>query len=133
MATAKRPTSPHLQIYKWGPHMALSILHRTSGVALGGGTLLLAWWLISLASGPEEYALFQRCMGSILGKIVLMGFTVALTLHMCNGIRHLFWDMGKGFEVETTARSNIMVFMGTIVLTILSWVIGYGLLSGGNL
>lgn len=127
MTTIKRPTSPHLQIYKWGGHMALSILHRASGVALGGGTLLLAWWLIALASGPDEYALFQTCMRSIVGKIVLMGFTLALMLHLCNGIRHLFWDMGKGLDVETTARTNIMVFLGTVILTAIAWVIGYGL------
>lgn len=128
MATTKRPTSPHLQIYKWGPHMALSILHRASGVALGGGTLLLAWWLMALATGPDAYEQFQYCMSSIIGKIVLLGFTLSLMLHMCNGIRHLFWDMGMGFEVETTARSNMLVFLGTAVLTALSWAIGYGLI-----
>jgi len=108
--------------------MTLSILHRASGVALGGGTLLLAWWLIALASGPDEYALFQTCMSSILGKTVLLGFTLALMLHLCNGIRHLFWDMGKGLDIETTARTNILVFLGTIILTALSWAIGYGLI-----
>lgn len=128
MATTKRPTSPHLQIYKWGPHMALSILHRISGVALGGGTLLLAWWLIALAAGPDEYARFQFCMSSIVGKAVLMGFTLALMLHLCNGIRHLFWDMGMGFDIETTARTNMLIFLGTAVLTALSWAIGYGLI-----
>ena len=128
MASLKRPTSPHLQIYKWGPHMALSILHRASGVALGGGTLLLAWWLISLASGPDEYALFQDCMNSLIGKAVLLGFTLALMLHLCNGVRHLFWDMGMGLDVETTARTNMLVFLGTAVLTAVAWVIGYGML-----
>ena len=128
MASLKRPTSPHLQIYKWGPHMALSILHRVSGVALGGGTLLLAWWLISLASGPDEYALFQDCMNSLIGKAVLLGFTLALMLHLCNGVRHLFWDMGMGLDVETTARTNMLVFLGTAVLTAVAWVIGYGML-----
>lgn len=128
MSTTKRPTSPHLQIYKWGPHMALSILHRVSGVALGGGTLLLAWWLIALASGPDAYQQFQYCMSTIFGKAVLMGFTLSLMLHMCNGIRHLFWDMGMGFEIEITARTNMLVFLGTAVLTALSWVIGYGLI-----
>ena len=128
MATTKRPLSPHLQIYKWGPHMALSILHRASGVALGGGTLLLAWWLIALASGPDAYDQFQICMSSLVGKAALMGFTLALMLHLCNGIRHLFWDMGMGFDVETTARANWLVFLGTAVLTALSWVIGYGLI-----
>jgi len=128
MTTIKRPTSPHLQIYKWGPHMALSILHRASGVALGGGTLLLAWWLIALAAGPDEYAQFQTCMSSIFGKIILLGFTLALMLHLSNGIRHLFWDMGRGLDVITTARTNILVFLGTVVLTALAWVIGYGLI-----
>lgn len=128
MATTKRPTSPHLQIYKWGPHMALSILHRASGVALGGGTLLLAWWLIALSSGPEQYEQFLICMRSPIGKVVLMGFTLALMLHLSNGIRHLFWDMGKGMEIETTARTNILVFLGTVILTAIAWVIGYGLI-----
>ncbi len=128
MATTKRPTSPHLQIYKWGPHMVLSILHRVSGVALGAGTLFLAWWLIALASGPEAYDQFLTCMGSIVGKIFLLGFTLSLMLHLCNGARHLFWDMGVGFEVETTARTNMLVFLGAAVLTALSWAIGYGLI-----
>ena len=128
MTTVKRPTSPHLQIYKWGPHMALSILHRASGVALGGGTLLLAWWLIAIASGPDEYAQFQTCLSSIYGKIALLGFTLALALHLCNGIRHLFWDMGKGFEVEVTAQTNILVLLGAVILTGLSWAFGYGLI-----
>ncbi len=128
MATLKRPTAPHLQIYKWGPHMVLSILHRTTGVALGGGSLLLAWWLIALAAGPEAYEQFQFCMRTIAGKIVLLAFTLCLMLHLCNGIRHLFWDMGMGFEVEDTARSNILVFLGMVGLTALSWSIGYGLI-----
>lgn len=108
--------------------MALSILHRASGVALGGGTLLLAWWLMALASGPDAYEQFQFYMSSIVGKAVLMAFTLALMLHLCNGVRHLFWDMGIGFDIETTARTNILVFLGTAVLTVLSWVIGYGLI-----
>lgn len=128
MSTVQRPTSPHLQIYKWGAHMALSIFHRITGVALGAGMLLLAWWLIALASGPDAYASFTECMSSVLGKLVLFGFTYALMLHLCNGIRHLFWDMGRGFELETTARSNMLVILGSIVLTVLAWLVGYGLI-----
>ena len=128
MAPVKRPTSPHLQIYKWGPHMALSILHRASGIALGAGTLFLAWWLIALAAGPAEYGYFQEMMRSGVGKTILLVFTLALMLHLCNGIRHLFWDMGKGFEIATTARTNMLVFLGTVVMTGLTWIIGYGLL-----
>lgn len=128
MSTVQRPTSPHLQIYKWGAHMALSIFHRITGVALGAGMLLLAWWLVALASGPDAYAAFRECMSSVLGKLVLFGFTYALMLHLCNGIRHLFWDMGRGFELETTARSNMLVILGSIVLTVLAWLVGYGLI-----
>jgi len=130
MAITKRPTSPHLQIYKWGGHMLLSILHRASGVALGAGTLFLAWWLVALATGPDDYALFQTYMRSIAGKVVLFAFTLALMLHLCNGIRHLFWDKGVGLDVETTQRTNFLVFLGTIILTLLSWAIGYGLVQG---
>jgi len=128
MSTVQRPTSPHLQIYKWGAHMALSIFHRATGVALGAGTLLLVWWLVALASGPDAYAQFRVCMASVAGKIILFGFTYALMLHLCNGIRHLFWDMGRGFELETTAKSNILVILGSILLTLLAWAVGYGLI-----
>ncbi|NOZ42706.1 MAG: succinate dehydrogenase, cytochrome b556 subunit [Alphaproteobacteria bacterium] len=128
MAIIKRPTSPHLQIYKWGGHMVLSILHRASGVALGAGTLLLVWWLMALAAGPDDYARFQLYMGSIVGQLVLLAFTLAVTLHLCNGLRHLFWDTGAGLDIVTTRRTNILVFLGTIILTILSWAAGYGLL-----
>lgn len=127
---SRRPTSPHLQIYTWGLHMALSIFHRATGVGLGVGTLLLAWWLWAVASGPESYEQFRICMDSIIGKVVLFGFTWALMLHLCNGIRHLFWDMGRGFELDATARSNILVLIGSVVLTLLAWAIGYGLILG---
>ncbi|WP_138380990.1 succinate dehydrogenase, cytochrome b556 subunit [Luteithermobacter gelatinilyticus] len=128
MARVQRPLSPHLQVYKWGLHMVLSILHRATGAALGAGTLLLAWWLIALASGPEQYDRFLSCMESIPGRVVLLGFTWALMLHLCNGIRHLFWDMGKGFELATVSRSNQAVLLGSILLTGLAWAFGYGLI-----
>jgi len=127
MAITKRPTSPHLQIYKWGGHMVLSILHRASGVALGAGTLLLAWWLITLAAGPDQYAQFQICLHSIIGKIILFTFTLALMFHLCNGIRHLFWDKGLGLDIETTQRTNVLVLLGMVAFTLLSWAVGYGL------
>ncbi|WP_321395257.1 succinate dehydrogenase, cytochrome b556 subunit [Emcibacter sp.] len=128
MARVQRPTSPHLQVYSWGLHMLLSILHRATGAALGAGTLLLVWWLLALATGPEEYDLFLLCMGSPLGKVVLFGFTWALMLHLCNGIRHLFWDMGMGFELDTTSRSSVLVLLGSVVLSLLAWAVGYGLI-----
>ena len=128
MSQTKRPTSPHLQVYSWSLEMVLSILHRASGAALTGGALLITWWVIAIASGPAAYAQFSDIMGSIIGKIILFGFTYALMVHLCNGIRHLFWDMGKGFELEDTHRSSRLVLISSVILTILSWVIGYGLI-----
>ena len=128
MSETKRPMSPHLQVYSWSLEMALSIFHRATGVALGGGALLITWWIIAIATGPDAYDQFRMVMGSIVGKIFLFGFTFSLVLHMCNGIRHLFWDMGKGFDLEDTHRSSKLVLLSSIVLTVLSWAIGYGLI-----
>ena len=108
--------------------MALSILHRATGVALGGGALLVTWWIIAVASGPDTYDQFRMLMSSIIGKAVLFAFTFSLMLHLCNGIRHLFWDMGKGFELEDTHRSSKLVLLSSMVLTVLSWAVGYGLI-----
>lgn len=128
MSQVKRPTSPHLQVYSWSLEMALSILHRATGVALAGGALLITWWVIAVATGPDAYDQFRMIMGTIFGKLVLFAFTFSLMLHLCNGIRHLFWDMGKGFELKDTHRSSKMVLFCTILLTILSWVVGYGMI-----
>jgi len=110
--------------------MALSIFHRATGVALGVGTLVLAWWLLAAASGPDAYAQVQECMTSWLGRLVMFGFTFALMLHLCNGIRHLFWDAGAGFELTTVRKSNQLVLWGAVGLTALTWVVGYGLIGG---
>src|SRR5271169_6259674 len=92
-----RPLSPHLQIYRWPVTMATSITHRATGVALSAGTLLLAWWLIATASGPEAFATFQNLAANPIGEIVLLGFVWSLAFHLLNGIRHLAWDLGYGF------------------------------------
>lgn len=128
MSHTKRPTSPHLQVYSWSLEMALSIFHRATGVALGGGALLVTWWVIAIATGPDAYEQFHMFMSGHIGKTVLFGFTFALMLHLCNGIRHLFWDMGKGFELEDTHRSSKLVLLSTFLLTGLCWVIGYGMI-----
>lgn len=130
MAKPKRPLSPHLQVYSWGMHMVLSILHRATGVALAAGTLLLAWWLISLSSGPEAFAQAQACLSSWLGRLVLLGFTWALMLHLCNGIRHLVWDAGRGFDLAAVRQSNVMVLAGSLILTAAVWGLGYSMLGG---
>ncbi|MDC0112273.1 MAG: succinate dehydrogenase, cytochrome b556 subunit [Emcibacteraceae bacterium] len=128
MSDTKRPLSPHLQVYSWSLEMALSIFHRATGVALGGGALLITWWIIAIATGPDAYDQFRTVMSSITGKVFLFAFTFSLMLHMCNGIRHLFWDMGKGFDLGASRRSSKMVLFFSVFLTALSWVIGYGMI-----
>ena len=101
MEKSQRPLSPHLQIYRWQLPMVLSIIHRATGIALAVGILVLVYWLLAAASGAEAYASAQQLLGSWVGRVVLLGFSFALFFHLCNGIRHLFWDAGVGFEIKT--------------------------------
>jgi succinate dehydrogenase / fumarate reductase cytochrome b subunit len=107
---AQRPLSPHLFIYRFAYTMATSILHRASGLALSAGLLLLAVWLVALASGPESYAAVAACLGSWPGRVLLALVLLAFCYHFCNGIRHLLWDLGIGLERKAARRSAIMVF-----------------------
>ncbi len=125
MVANNRPLSPHLQVYRWGLHMALSILHRVTGVALGFATLLLAWWLMAIAAGPVYYNQFQNFILHPIGRLALLGFSVALIFHLLNGVRHLYWDTGKGLAVEAVQRSGQWVVVLTVVLTLAAWVGGY--------
>jgi succinate dehydrogenase / fumarate reductase cytochrome b subunit len=125
--TKPRPLSPHLQIYRPQITSVLSILHRLTGVFLGLGALLLAWWLIALASSPEAYAAVRGFMGSFVGRILLLGFTFALFFHLLNGVRHLAWDLGLGFDLKTVRRSGLGVVTGSGVLTLLAWILAYAL------
>ncbi len=125
MARQPRPLAPHLQVYRPQITSFLSIMHRITGVILGAGTLLLTWWLIAAAEGPESYEHVQAVMGSWLGRLILLGFTVAMFYHLCNGIRHLFWDFGFGFELRTVYRSGWTVVIATVVLTLLSWLAAF--------
>lgn len=122
MATHERPTSPHLQIYRWQITMVLSILHRATGVALAVGTLVLVWWLIAAAAGPEAYAGVAWFLGSWLGYLVLIGWSFSLFYHLCNGIRHLAWDAGWGFEIPTFYRTGWTAVTAAAVLTLAAWV-----------
>lgn len=124
MARPNRPLSPHLQVYRWQWTMALSILHRITGVALGLGSLLLVYWLTAAATGPEAYARAQGFIGSWFGLLLLFGFSLALFYHLANGIRHLFWDTGRGFELKTAYASGLAVIVAAVVLTGFAWVIG---------
>ena len=121
---SKRPLSPHLQIYKPQITSVLSIFHRFSGIALSVGTLVLAYWLLAAASGPEAFAGAQAVIGSWFGLLCLFGWSVALFYHLCSGIRHLVWDAGYGFELDTVTKSGWAVVVATVVLTLLAWVIG---------
>lgn len=124
----ERPLSPHLQIYSPMLTMTMSIVHRLTGAALYFGTLLLIWWLVALATGPDYFAYVQDIAGSIIGRLILFGYTWALVHHAIGGIRHLIWDTGRGFEldvVEWFARLNLV---GSIAITIVIWVVGYGVM-----
>ena len=120
MATRPRPLSPHLQIYRLQYTMVLSILHRASGAALSAGLLLLAYWLLALASGPAAYAGATRLLASPLGFLVLAGFTLAFWYHFCTGLRHLVWDTGRGLEKAAARRSAVIVVVAVLVLTLAS-------------
>lgn len=130
MATDNRPLSPHLQVYKPQLTSMLSILHRLTGVALAFGTLLLVWWLIAAATGPGAYDAVQSFIGSILGRLLLLGWTFSLFYHLANGIRHLAWDTGRGFELATAYATGWLVVIAAIVLTLVSWIGGYAALAG---
>ena len=130
MARVPRPLSPHLQIYRWQLTSVMSMLHRISGVTLVGGTLLLTWWLVAAVEGPEEFEVVQGVIGSWYGQAVLLGFTLALFYHLCNGIRHLVWDLGLGLELDAVYRSGRAVIIATVLLTVLSWMVGYAMKGG---
>lgn len=124
-STDDRPLSPHIQIYRWQITMALSILHRATGIALAVGTLLLAYWLVAAAAGPETFASAQALISSWFGRLLLFGWSFALFFHLCNGIRHLSWDAGWGFEIPTMTSTGWFVVFASLVLTVAAWVLGY--------
>ena len=119
-----RPLSPHLQVYKLPLSAVMSITHRITGVGLAVGTLLLVWWLVAAATGPEAFARAQGFIGSFFGLLLMFGWTAALYYHLCNGIRHLVWDAGKSFELTDADRNNKVVLGATAVLTVLTWIVG---------
>ena len=122
----QRPLSPHLQVYRWQITMVMSILHRATGVALTVGTLGLAWWLLALAAGGERYANASALIASPLGLVLLFGFSLALVYHLLNGLRHLMWDMGWGFDIPEIYRSGWAVAVLTVVFTAAIWFAAFG-------
>jgi succinate dehydrogenase / fumarate reductase cytochrome b subunit len=123
---ADRPLSPHLQIYRPMLTMMMSIAHRITGAALYFGMILLVWWLSAAAISDDYFALVQGFFSHWFGRIVLFGFTWALVHHLLGGLKHLLWDTGRGFDLKTVewlARGSLI---GSIALTLLIWIVGYG-------
>ena len=126
----QRPLSPHLQIYRPMLTMMMSIVHRATGAALYFGTLLMVWWLVALASGPEYFAYVQDIAGSWFGRLVLFGYTWALVHHALGGLRHLVWDTGRGFDLEKVEWMARLNLAGSVIITVAIWVIGYSAMGG---
>ena len=121
MSNNGRPLSPHLSIYRWPITMTMSILHRATGVALSVGFLILAAWLFDAAYGAESYASFVAYANSTVGRLLLMGWSFAFFFHLSNGVRHLVWDSGRGFEKTTASASAWFVLVLAILLTSAFW------------
>ncbi|HEV2594430.1 MAG TPA: succinate dehydrogenase, cytochrome b556 subunit [Sphingomicrobium sp.] len=117
-----RPLSPHLTIWRWGPNMVASIIHRATGIALSvAGLAILTWWLLALANGTDAYAGFRGLSTSLVGRVVLIGLTWSFFQHLLTGIRHLVMDTGAIFELRINKTSAILTFLGGAVLTVLFW------------
>lgn len=116
-----RPTSPHLSVYRWQISNTLSILHRISGFAMVVGTALLVLWLWSAAYSPNYYMKLHECLASPVGMAALIGWTGAYYYHLGNGIRHLFWDAGKGFSIPAVNRSGFLVLAFAALMTAVTW------------
>ncbi len=121
-----RPMSPHLQIYRWQITTVMSILHRISGVMLAVGAIGLTWWLLALSDGGAHYERTASIVASPFGKLLLFGFSLALVYHLLNGMRHLLWDIGWGFEIPEFYRSGWMVAVLTVVFTVAIWIAAMG-------
>lgn len=130
MASQNRPLSPHLQIYKPQITSFLSITHRMTGLFLAFGAILLASWVISATYGPEAFELVQSLLGSWFGQLILLGLTFSLYFHLANGIRHLGWDFGLGFDLTKVQATGIAVLVFAAVLTVITWFAGYAIAGG---
>ena len=134
MAGAKgprpRPLSPHLMIYKLSLTFVMSGLHRITGFFLYFGTVLMVWWLLAAASGPEAYAWFTWAAKSWIGLLVLLGYTFTLIHHSIGGVRHLIWDTARGFEPNEREMLGLATIVGSVSLTILTWIVALVMMGG---
>ena len=124
MESVKRPLSPHLQVYKPQLTSILSITHRGTGVFLSFGSLLLTCWLVSLATSEQAFTNLQQHASAWYGKLILIAFVFSFYYHLANGIRHLFWDAGRGLEITTTYKSGYAVILFSLILTAVTSVMG---------
>lgn len=122
---ATRPLSPHLQVYRLLLTMVMSIVHRITGAALYFGTALMAWWLIAAATGPGYFDFVNGLFASIIGRIVLFGFTWALIHHALGGIRYLIWDTGRMIDPDTARMMAALNIIASVILTVAVWVVAY--------
>ena len=121
----QRPLSPHLQIYKPQITSVLSILHRGTGIVLSIGSIILVLWIVTLTLGESTYLMYSNIINNWFGKFIIFGFTFALFYHLSNGIRHLFWDAGYGYELNHAYISGISVIISSLLLTFITWLIVY--------
>lgn len=123
MPQESRPLSPHLQVYRWQISNTLSILHRLTGVALSLGGIALVAWLLALASGQAAFAGVNALLGSLVGQLALVSWTFCFFYHLCNGLRHLAWDAGHGFDRDVARKSGIAVVVAAVLLTLIFWTV----------
>ena len=123
MSARPRPLSPHLQVYRWQMTSVLSILHRGTGLFLVLGSVMIAFWVVALALSHNIFASYQALLGSLLGKVLLAGWSFSLFYHWANGIRHLLWDAGWGYEIERVYMTGWIVVLLSVVLTGLLWLL----------
>ena len=131
MSTGNRPLSPHLQVYRWQITMFMSIWHRITGVGLAVGAVVLVYWLNSVAYGPKAFAHAQWFFGTWIGVLLLIGWSYALFYHLCNGIRHLLWDTGRGLELPALRGSGWTVIVVSLALTVITWIVIFASAGGG--
>ena len=121
MNDSGRPLSPHLSVYRWPVTMTMSILHRATGAGLSLGFAVLAIWLASLATGHAQYSMVSDFLRSTIGCLLLIGWSFAFFFHLCNGVRHFFWDAGRGFEIHQAKSSAWMAISASVAMTLLYW------------